>query len=80
MAGCNDFLELGAFLAGALTKLEQAIDWAYRHAIEGIPGVFGAETLADEFLHSHPDREAIDALIQRQIINAGARREGRPES
>jgi len=26
----------------ALTKLQLAIDWAYRHGIEGIPGVSGA--------------------------------------
>ena len=56
----------------ALSKLQKTFDWAYGHAIQGIPGVPGAEALADRFLGLHPDREtAINALIKWHTIYAG---------
>lgn len=57
---------------GALTKLQQALDWAYSHAVKGMPGVSGAEALAGDFQSKHLNNEAaIDALIKWQWINAG---------
>jgi uncharacterized protein (DUF697 family) len=58
--------------SGALAKIGQAIGWAYERAIDGIPGISGAEGFADEYLRSHFDPEAaIDSLIQWQVIQAG---------
>jgi hypothetical protein len=58
--------------AGALTKLDQALGWAYGHAREGLPGDSSVETFAGKYQCLHPDPEAaIDALIQWQVIKAG---------
>jgi uncharacterized protein (DUF697 family) len=59
-------------ISGPLAKIGQAIGWAYERAIEGIPGVSGAEAFADEYLRSHAETEAaIDSLIRWQVIQAG---------
>src|SRR5450432_1383934 len=57
---------------GALTKLNQALGWAYERARDGMPGDSGAEAFAGKYRRSHPDPEkAIDALILWQTIKAG---------
>ena len=57
----------------ALTMMNQAIDWAYGRAIEGLPGISGAQAFASEYLHLHSDdsEAAISALIKWQTIKAG---------
>jgi hypothetical protein len=58
--------------SGALTKIENALVWAYDHAIEGFWGRSGAEECAQEHLGSQGDAEAaIDALISWSIWEAG---------
>jgi uncharacterized protein (DUF697 family) len=58
--------------SGALTKIENALVWAYEHAIEGFWGRSGAEECAQEHLRSKDDAEAaINALISWSIWEAG---------
>jgi hypothetical protein len=57
----------------ALTAVLQSIDWAYGHVVDGgLPGIPGAEELANDYIKKYPDREkAIDNLIDWQVFNAG---------
>ena len=61
--------------AGALpvSALRQGFDWAYGKAIDGMPGLDGAETLAARYAgrHATPDA-AVAALIARQSGLAAA--------
>lgn len=57
---------------GALAKLENALVWAYEHAIEGFWGRSGAEECAEEHLRSQGDADAaINSLISWSIWEAG---------
>ncbi len=58
----------------ALNVITAAMEWAYRHAIgDGLPGMEGAEALAADYRSKAASAdEAINALIARQTLNAGA--------
>jgi len=60
--------------SAAIRIIVATMKWAYRHAVDGdLPGLVGAATLAEEYRKSSANAEdAIDALIKRQTMNAGA--------
>jgi hypothetical protein len=68
----------GAAVSGAgkgnalVTTFLQAFDWAYGKAVDGVPGLDGAEELAAKYLarHGTPDT-AVRALIKAQTGMAG---------
>lgn len=58
--------------SSALIKIENALAWAYEHAIEGFWGRSGAEQCAEEHIRSQGDPEAaINSLISWSIWEAG---------
>jgi uncharacterized protein (DUF697 family) len=59
--------------AVVVAVLRQGFDWAYGKAVDGLPGLEGAEELATRYRHRHatPD-DAVAALIAWQTGLAGA--------
>lgn len=56
-----------------INTLQSTLDWLYDRAINGIAGLDSAQTLADAYRHTHPDRrECVNALIRWQNTKAGA--------
>ncbi len=53
--------------------LRQGLDWAYNKAVDGVPGLDGAASLAARYAARHSDADAaVAALIARQTGLAGA--------
>jgi hypothetical protein len=52
--------------------LKQGVEWVYDRAVDGVPGLDGAEELAAHYRERHPGlEEAIAALIRDQTGKAG---------
>ena len=52
--------------------LKQGVEWVYDRAVDGVPGLDGAEELAAHYRDRHPAvEEAIAALIRDQTGKAG---------
>jgi uncharacterized protein (DUF697 family) len=57
----------------AMAALLSAVSWVYDRAIDGAPGLDGADELAASYQrHCATDEEAIDALIRWQVAKAAA--------